>query len=120
MDDITLLSNRLILPLKNTVNDSVELNFQNTALRPILKSLNSKIIAISDIFIPKLKNINDDIQKRVYVKEFFNKNPKIVSHLCGLTSSYFTQEEFKYYLENFNDINKRIKQMCIERIASNS
>jgi hypothetical protein len=119
VDDITLLANRIFLKLDGTTEDSKGLQFQNTVLRPILKALNHKIVAIASEFIPKLINISDDIQKRVYVKEFFNKNPKVVSHLCGMTSSYFTIEEFNYYLENFNDINKRIKEMCIERIASN-
>jgi hypothetical protein len=119
VNDTTLLENRVSLPLEVNFDDNKELQFQNTVLRPILKSLNSKFIAIAIEFIPKLGNINDGIQRRLYVKDFLNKNPKTVSHLCGMTSSYFTNEEFKCYLENFNEINKRIKEMSIERIASN-
>jgi hypothetical protein len=119
LNDITLLENRIALPLEASADDNKELQFQNAVLRPILKALNSKFIAITIEFIPKLSNIEDNSQRRLYVKDYFNKNPKTVSHLCGMTSSYFTNEEFKYYLENFNEINKRIKQMSIERIASN-
>jgi hypothetical protein len=93
--------------------------FQNTTLRPILKMLNDKICLYSNLEMPKLTKIIHLDERRTYVANFYNKNPQKARFLMGMVCGFFTDEEFSFYLSNQVEVNKRIKEMCIERIATN-
>ncbi len=114
----TLLSIRPVLGLPtNDLTPSQA--FQNTTLRPILKMLNDKICLYSNLEMPKLTKIIHLDERRTYVTTFYNKNPQKARFLMGMICGFFTEEEFSFYLSNQVEVNKRIKEMCIERIASN-
>ena len=92
--------------------------FQNATLRPVLKLLHTKIIKYANEQMPKLKNIQQPNERRLFIKQFFDKNPQQSAYLQGLVSGFFTEEEYAFYLGNLNEANKRIKDLFIERIAT--
>jgi hypothetical protein len=95
-------------------------SFQNKTLRPILKMLNSKICSFARLEMPKLAKIDHLDERRTYIAQFFNKNPQKSRFIQGMVCGFFTDEEFAFYLSNNNDINKRIKDLFVERIATAS
>ena len=117
MDSSLLISLRPDLKL-STEGLTAFQAFQNSTLRPILKMLNEKICSYAHFHIPKLTKIIHLDERRGYVTQFFNKNPQKARFLQGLVCGYFIDEEFAFYLSNDSDINKRIKELIIERIAT--
>ena len=117
MDSTSLLAIRPILALPTENLHPLQV-FQNTALRPIMKMLQSKIYYYATIEISKLKNIRQLDERRSYVTQFFNKNPQKTRFLQGMVCGFFTEEEYSYYVSYEADINKRIKHLLIERIAT--
>ncbi len=118
LEDI-LLKMRPQLSIETSMDDQDVLVFQSNVLRSILKMLNSSLVILGKTFMPKLQNISDDVQRRVYIKEYLNKNPLITSHIQGMVSGFFVKDEFVFYLNHQVEVNKRIKDMVVERIASN-
>lgn len=117
------MDNNALISLRPNLNfDSENLEsfqaFQNKTLRPVIKMLNEKIITYTQLCLPKLKNIHHTGERRVFVKQYFDKNPQKTAFLQGLVCGFFTSDEFIYYTENSIVINKRIKELFIERIAT--
>jgi hypothetical protein len=117
MQKMTIIDLRPQLVLKNDAEDSPILYFQNNTLRPILKMLNDQFHMISELWMPKLKNITVKIERKTYIQNFLNKNPAEVNLLLGTCYGLMTIEELKFSLENEKEVKKRIKDMFIERIA---
>lgn len=97
--------------------DSILLVFQNETLRPVLKMQNNTIKALALKHMPKVTAISEGLERRIFCQTFLNKNPLITHLLIGIIVGLFTEEEFKFYIENSAEISKRIKEMLIIRIA---
>jgi hypothetical protein len=117
MDNYGLISLRPVLNLESENLESLQ-GFQNETLRPVLKMLNDKIVTYAKLCLPKLMNIQHLGERRVFVKQYFDKNPQKAAFIQGLVCGFFTSDEFNYYSENSIIINKRIKDLFIERIAT--
>jgi hypothetical protein len=104
--------------LVNDFDATETLDFQNNCLRPILKMQNDKFIMSASLWMSNLKNILALPDRRRYISEFLNKNPHKTQLLLGIVVGMMTNVEYNYFCTNTSDLSKRIKDMLIERIAS--
>ena len=97
--------------------------FQNSVLRPILKFQNDLILEYLDThpqFIPQVAKVNKQEPKsyeEVLVK-FIKANNSFRNKLYGMVVGLMTVEEYKVYLENTAEYNRRIVGMCVQRVMS--
>lgn len=94
--------------------------FQNEVLRPVIKMQHEIILAYIrsieqfKVVISK-KGSRLDFHSRVHT--FISKQQDIKNHLTGMILGMLTEQEFSFYREHQNDINKRINQMISQRIS---
>tara|TARA_B100000809_G_scaffold247757_1_gene277144 strand:+ start:306 stop:686 length:381 start_codon:yes stop_codon:yes gene_type:complete len=100
---------------------SVEENFQNEIVRPIVKLQNDLLLSYFEHFISiKKNNLNDlnQAQLKDILKKYFSRDSRLKADLKGLIIGLFTLEEFNVYLTMVSQINKRIYSIVEERITS--
>ncbi|NGZ89667.1 glyoxalase [Psychroflexus maritimus] len=98
-----------------------EERFQNECLRPIAKFQNDIILHIYSVYIDYRKNVYHELnldKKSTYIEESIKKDSKIRRQLQGVFIGHFTLQEYKTYTSNYKAFNKRINNLCIERIKS--
>lgn len=95
--------------------------FQNEVLRPILKYQHS----LFELFISNSKEVSILLNKglpletrRAGLKQIISKQPHLKYLFIGQVCGLFTNLEYKYYLENKQDLDKRLIAMIIDRILS--
>ena len=100
-------------------DDSENSQFQNDTLRPILK-LQHNVLLDFLLGQPKIEIVlkQKEIRRILEIKltEFINQ-PQIKGPLFGMVIGHFTREEMKFYNLNSKDLNKRIKQMLLQRFV---
>jgi hypothetical protein len=110
---------RPLLVLKKA--DSLEENFQNETLRPILKLQNDLIITLAQEFL-KSRNISWEKIKEKDPFQWLNLNIKrdipFKNLMIGMVIGQFNGEELKEYLSFQKEMNKRIINMMTERIVN--
>lgn len=94
--------------------------FQTVVLRPILRFQNSIILAQFKQYLIKFKPAfnayNSQVQKN-YIQDVLKSDSRIKNSLIASVISVMTLEEYLYYCENKNEINKRIVALltkCIQ------
>lgn len=100
---------------------SQEEQFQNRTLRPILKFQNDLLIESFKNYFNKQKNVfyNLTLDKKMnYIDNAVQKDIKFRNSLKGIILGLFTVEEFKEYIKNSSNLNKRMMSLLIERIKS--
>lgn len=106
-------------PSTNSQSDKPIGVFQNDVLRPILKFQNSIIIAQFKQYLIKFKPAfnayNSTVQKN-YIQDVLKTDSRIKNSLIATVVSVMTLEEYAYYCENKNEINKRIVTLLTKRI----
>jgi len=114
MDD-KKLSIRPVLNLKATMDDE---DFQNRTLRPVLKLQHDLILLLFISFCDKQKiDIYKDGKKfNSIINTHIKKNMVLKNQYLGLIIGQFTADEFKVYLENKSEFNKRIITMIVQRL----
>lgn len=102
-------------------HSSVEEEFQNKTLRPILKLQNDLIIQIFKNYLNQnrihLDNLSID-KKTNTIENAIAKDSQLQNTYKGLIIAYFTLEEYQLYCTISSGLNKRIRSMLIERIQS--
>jgi hypothetical protein len=113
---------RPILNIANAVNKTEVEEFQNSTLRPILKLRNDELIKEFNAY--RLKNrvqfeqIKDaDKIKRIF--ELLKRKVKLFDILNTYILNELTADESKFYLKHKRELNKRLKEMIGQRLASN-
>jgi|LauGreDrversion4_1035100.scaffolds.fasta_scaffold186703_2 hypothetical protein len=110
---------RPLLVLKKA--DSLEENFQNETLRPILKLQNDLIITLAQEFL-KHRNVSWEKIKEKDPLQWLNLNIKrdipFKNLMIGMVIGQFNGEELKEYLSFQKEMNKRIINMMTERIVN--
>jgi hypothetical protein len=110
---------RPLLVLKKA--DSLEENFQNETLRPILKLQNDLIITLAQEFL-KHRNVSWEKIKEKDPFQWLNLNIKrdipFKNLMIGMVIGQFNGEELKEYLSFQKEMNKRIINMMTERIVN--
>jgi len=93
--------------------------FQNETLRPIIKMQHLLILAFVSDHVLKLNKGFLELSKgkqRTFVTNLFAKDNTFKHRLTGIILGQFTVEEFKTYTTITNDVNKRILNICLERM----
>lgn len=95
--------------------------FQNQTLRPILKLQNDLFIESFQNFIGKYKNefytFSPD-KKTQFIENAIQRDIKFRNALKGMIIGLFTIEEYREYIKNSSNLNKRMMNMLIERLKS--
>jgi hypothetical protein len=95
--------------------------FQNKTLRPILKLQNDLFVEVVRNQINKHKNdfYNFPVEKKLaYIDHLIKNDMKFRNSLKGIIISLFTIDEYKNYIQNSSNLNKRMMNMLIERIKN--
>jgi hypothetical protein len=102
-------------------NSSAEEKFQNQTLRPILKFQNDLFLEVFKNYATKQKGVfftfNPD-KKMQYIEKVIQKDIKFRNSLKGIIIGLFTISEYKEYIQNSSNINKRMMNLLIERLRS--
>jgi hypothetical protein len=96
--------------------------FQNKTIRPILKLQNDLFIESFLNYVNKHKNdfFNLSTEKKlVFIENAIHKDIKFRNALKGMVIALFTIEEFREYIKNSSNLNKRMMNMLIERLKDN-
>lgn len=100
---------------------SFEELFQNQTLRPILKLQNDLFIASLQNYIAKHKNefyVFSPDKKMQFIENAIQRDIKFRNALKGMVVGLFTIEEYREYIKNSSNLNKRMMNMLIERLKS--
>ena len=95
--------------------------FQNETLRPILKFQHPLFVSIlknRKEFAPLLIKDIPTENRRMTLKQLLSKQTHLKYILIGQVCGLLTNEEFEYYLEHKQELDKRITSMLCERILS--
>jgi len=100
---------------------SAEERFQNEVLRPVLKMKHESLVLLMKDFLVNhhIDLSRKDLKKRTEILTHVlstNKNLKVL--FLGLVIGQFTQEELEVYLSNKGPLNKRIRNLLVQRICS--
>jgi len=93
--------------------------FQNATLRPVLKLQNDLLIEAFLNYAHKQKNQFYTLtldRKLSYIDTAIHKDIKFRNALKGIVVGLFTVEEFRAYVLNSSNLNKRMMNMIIERL----
>jgi len=120
--DQNILQLRPLIPTisEKNITSSAEL-FQNKTLRPILKLQNDLLIAIFKQYTIQRKNIFPTLSEEKqleYIENNIRKDLKFRSLLIGTIVGQFTLEEWDLYIQNENELRKRLVNMLVERVKS--
>jgi hypothetical protein len=100
---------------------SPEESFQNKTLRPILKLQNDLFIEVFRNYAIKQKNVFFTLspdKKNAYIENVIQRDIKFRNSLKGIVIAFFTIEEYREYIKNSSNLNKRMMNMLIERLKS--
>ena len=106
---------------KIDTHSSVEEEFQNKTLRPILKLQNELILQIFNNYLTqnKIHFSNLSIDKKMNtIENTIAKDSSLQNTYKGIIIAFFTIDEYQLYSTFSSGINKRIRSMLIERIQS--
>ena len=102
-------------------NSSFEEKFQNKTLRPILKFQNELFLEVFKNYAIKQKGVFFTFspeKKMDYIDYAIQRDTKFRNALKGIIISFFTITEYKEYIQNSSNINKRMMNLVIERLKS--
>ncbi|MFT4576083.1 MAG: hypothetical protein ACI9SI_001001 [Polaribacter sp.] len=108
-----------IRPILNLSAKSVDEDFQNRTLRPILKLQHTTILQVFTHFSKKQKTDVSTLTKEElnkYVNLITKNNTVLRNQLLGLVIGQFTEGEFDIYKVKDLEFNKRILNMIGQRI----
>ena len=115
-----LLRFRPILPNARVTEEmSLDEQFQNATLRPIIKFQNNLLVAAFRNYANKHKNSFYELTlpKRLeYIEHAVQKDMKFRNSLKGMIIGQFTVEEYEAYIQNSSALNKRMMNIVVERI----
>jgi hypothetical protein len=120
MDRDELAALRPMLPINVSENMPLLERFQNETLRPVIKMQHEVIILLFTSH-PLAMNLSRNKGPRLVfekkVKDFINGQPALKNQLIGLISGMLTSSEMEFYINNQNELNKRIHSMLCQRIS---
>ena len=93
--------------------------FQNTTLRPILKFQNDLLVAVFRQYIRQRKNVFASLsraRKEAYIDHALHHDLRFRDGLIGTIVGQFTVEEYGRYLEQENELRRRIVDLLARRL----
>ena len=100
---------------------SSEEAFQNKTLRPILKMQNDLFVQVFINYAIKQKNVFFSLtpeKKLSYIENVIQRDIKFRNSLKGMIIALFTLEEYAEYIQISSNLNKRMMNMLVERLKS--
>ena len=95
--------------------------FQNEVLRPILKLQNDLLFGIFKTYINKRKGTFyklSDKEKSTYIEQAVRKDMKFKHYLEGIITGMFTLEEYNSFMENEEELTKRMVNLLVQRLQN--
>lgn len=95
--------------------------FQNIVLRPILKLQNDLLIQVFIQYCHQRKGLFfklSDKDKSLYIDQSIRKDMKFKHYLEGIIAGHFTLEEYQLFLQNEEELTKRMIHLLIQRLQS--
>lgn len=112
------------MPFGNELATSLpEEKFQNQTLRPILKWQNELLLEVFRNYASKQKGVFFSLspeKKEAYIENVIQKDIKFRNTIKGIVIGLFSLEEFQDYIKNSSNLNKRMMNLVIERLKSQS
>ena len=100
---------------------TLEEKFQNQTLRPILKFQNDLFIEVFKNYATKQKGVFFSLspeKKMQYIENSIQRDIKFRNSLKGIVIGMFTISEYKEYILNSSNLNKRMMNLLIERLKN--
>lgn len=95
--------------------------FQNKAIRPVLKFQNTALVNVLKSYIKDRKKpfkaFNQKVQKQM-IKDYIQNDHLFRRELQHLIVALLTEQELHFYFTHRSECNKRIVQMLIERYCN--
>lgn len=116
-----LLSLRPEIDIPNTGEMDETAQFTNRILRSILKFQNESILVL---FQTEVRAMGIDFEvlsrskKQEVIREMMKKNHHFRDVILGLVMGMLTEEELVWLLSNRREISRRLSELVIERIKS--
>jgi hypothetical protein len=110
-----------IIGINTLLNMSIEEDFQNSTLRPIIKLQHELLIVyIKEYLISNKKRFKElsNLKKIEILTLIFKNDNSLKTELKGIIIGHFTTDEFFIYCTNKTEYNKRILAMIRQRITS--
>lgn len=111
---------RPILTFEIEAKTDIE-KFQNEVLRPILKMQNDLLVQIFKHYCEKRKGVFDklsDKDQAIYIEQAIKKDMKFKHYLEGIITGIFTLEQYDKFIENEEELTKRMTNMMVQRLQS--
>lgn len=102
-------------------SSSTEEKFQNQTLRPILKFQNDLFLEVFKNYASKQKGVFFTLspeKKMNYIENAIQRDIKFRNSLKGIVIGMFTITEYKEYMKNSSNLNKRMMNLLVERLKS--
>jgi len=100
---------------------TLEERFQNQTIRPILKFQNDLFFEVFKNYATKQKGVFFTLspeKKMNYIENAIQRDIKFRNSLKGIVIGMFTISEYKEYIQNSSNLNKRMMNLLIERLKS--
>lgn len=98
-----------------------EEKFQNMTLRPVLKLQNDLFIEVFKNYAIKQKGVFFTLsteKKMDYIEHSIQRDIKFRNSLKGIFIGMFTISEYKEYIQNSSNLNKRMMKLLIESLKN--
>jgi hypothetical protein len=95
--------------------------FQNEVLRPILKLQNDLFVEIFKTYLSKRKGTFYKLSEKeqmIYIDQSVRKDMKFKHYLEGIITGIFTLEEYARFIENEEELTKRMINLLVQRLQS--
>lgn len=95
--------------------------FQNEVLRPILKLQNDLLVEIFKTYVEKRKGTFYKLSEKeqlVYIDQSVRKDMKFKHYLEGIITGMFTLQEYARFIENEEELTKRMINLLVQRLHS--
>jgi hypothetical protein len=117
---LTKTSIRPILTFEKEAESEFE-KFQNEVLRPILKLQNDLLVEIFKTYLDKRKGSFYKLSEKeqmVYIDQSVRKDMKFKHYFEGIITGMFTLEEYARFIENEEELTKRMINLLVQRLQS--
>ena len=100
---------------------SVEENFQNEFLRPILKEQNELLVAVFKRYLVKHKVLFERYSpedQANYIENTLKKDAQLRNYFVGMVIGKLSAEQYQSFISMETELNRRIITMLVKRLQS--
>ncbi|WP_221391670.1 hypothetical protein [Dyadobacter sp. NIV53] len=122
---MTAIDNNRILALRPEIETepafTVSEQFQNQTLRPVLKMQNDLLIGAFRQYISRHKDTFRKLsvaEQQLFVAKSLRQDHQFRHFVRGIIAGHFTETEWRQFVDNEDEINKRMMKLAEQRIIS--